>query len=129
MEHKPRILIVDDEFDTQVYFKTILEDHGYEVSVASDGVEALQEVKKSVPDLITLDLSMPEKSGLKFYRELRGDAATSATPVVMISGVSSDMKDFISTRKQVPPPDGYLSKPIDQTEMLQLVEKLLITHA
>ncbi|GBE30144.1 MAG TPA: response regulator [Bacteroidetes bacterium] len=129
MEDKRRILIVDDEADTRTYFRAILSDNGYDVTTACDGVEGMTKVQEQMPDLITLDLSMPEKSGLKFYRELRESAIMGKIPVVMISGVSADMKEFISSRKQVQAPDGYLTKPIDPDEMLKLVAKLLSASA
>ena len=124
MNTKPRILVVDDEADTLTFFTALLEDHGYEVVTAANGQEALEKVREVQPNLITLDLSMPEVSGLKFYREMREEGASN-TPIIVISGVSKDMKTFISTRKQVPPPDGYLSKPVDQKEMLEMIDRLL----
>ncbi|MCB2212035.1 response regulator [bacterium] len=124
MDHKPRILVVDDEADTRTFFAALLEDHGYTVDTAEDGQIGLEKAAATSYDLITLDLSMPEVSGLKFYREMRGEGEPH-TPIVVISGVARDMKTFISTRKQVPAPDGYLAKPVDQDEMLRLVENLL----
>lgn len=124
MEPKLRILVVDDEADTRAYFAGLLEDQGYDVVTAVDGHNALEITREQSFALITLDISMPEVSGLKFYREMRGEGEPH-TPIIVISGVSTDMKSFISSRKQVPPPDGYLTKPIDQREMLTLVEKLL----
>jgi CheY-like chemotaxis protein len=124
MDSKALILVIDDEPDTRTFFSTLLEDHGYEVITAADGQAALEKTRSNKVDLITLDLSMPEMSGLKFYREMRGEGEPH-TPIIVISGVSEDMKSFLSSRKQVPPPDGYLTKPIDQTELLKLVEQLL----
>ncbi len=124
MEHKPRILVVDDEADTRTFFAALLEDHGYSVDTAEDGQIGLEKAAATSYDLITLDLSMPEVSGLKFYREMRGEGEPH-TPIIVISGVARDMKTFISTRKQVPAPDGYLAKPVDQDEMLRLVDNLL----
>ncbi len=128
MDRKPLILVVDDEQDTRTFFTTLLKDNGYDVITAEDGQEALDKVRTAEIDLITLDLSMPEMSGLKFYREMRGEGEPH-TPIIVITGVSNDMKSFISTRKQVPPPDGYLSKPVDQAEMLELVANLIGTHS
>jgi CheY-like chemotaxis protein len=128
---KKRVLVVDDEADVVTYLVTLLEDNGYATDTANDGNEAMKRVKANKPDLITLDLSMPEKSGVKFYRELRGDPELANIPVVMVTAVtgyadSSEVyKKFISTRKQVPPPDGFIPKPIDQQEMLKTVKALL----
>ena len=118
------ILIVDDEPDVLTYLSTLLEDHGYATTLAKDGEEALAKLKAGPPNLITLDISMPEKSGVKFYREIKEDPRWNKIPVIIVTGVSEDFQKFISTRRQVPPPEGYLSKPINQEEILELISKL-----
>ena len=65
MSGPKRILIVDDEQDIRTYLSTLLGDQGYETSEARDGGEALQMVQEGAPDLITLDISMPGKSGMR----------------------------------------------------------------
>ncbi len=122
-DHKT-ILIIDDEPDTRTYFSSLLEDNGYHTIEAENGDLGLAEVRKAIPDLITLDVTMPEMSGVKCYRTLKEDPNWKSIPVIIITGVSEDFQQFISSRKQVPPPDGYLAKPIDQTELLELVKKL-----
>ncbi len=123
MDAKKTVLIVDDEPDTLTYFSSLLEDNGYNVATAVDGEDCLAKLREIKPDLITLDIAMPEKSGVKFYREMRENEAWKDIPVIIITGISEDFKRFISTRKQVPPPEGYLSKPIDKEEFLKLVHK------
>lgn len=118
------ILIVDDEPDVCTYISTLLEDHGYATTSAKDGAEAWVKLQAVSPDLITLDISMPEKSGVKFYREIKEDSRWKKIPIIIITGVSDDFQKFISTRRQVPPPEGYLSKPINQEEILELIQKL-----
>jgi len=71
MTNKKTILIVDDEQDERTYLSTLLGDNGYNVITAENGDEALKKVKEVAPALITLDVTMPEKSGVKFYREMR----------------------------------------------------------
>ncbi|MBU0519924.1 response regulator [bacterium] len=124
MSEQKTILIIDDEPDTQTYFASVLEDNGYKVIIAGDGRDGLAKIKESMPSLITLDISMPEKSGVGLYRELRASEAFAKIPVIIITGVSDDFRQFISTRSQVPPPEGYLSKPIDPDELLSLVSQL-----
>ncbi len=124
-ENKKTILVVDDEPDVQIYISTLLEDNGYATVTAKDGKEALEKVKESRPDLVTLDISMPETSGVRLYRDIKESAELKDIPVIIVTGITKDFERFISTRKQVPPPDGYISKPIDQDEMLKLVEKLI----
>jgi CheY-like chemotaxis protein len=125
MADPKRILIVDDEQDIRTYLSTLLEDQGYTTVLAKDGVEAMQQLQAGIPDLITLDISMPEKSGVKFFRDLKSDDQWKKTPVVIVTGVSEDFKKFISSRQQVPAPEGFVPKPINQQEILAIVKKLL----
>jgi CheY-like chemotaxis protein len=121
---KKTILIVDDEPDVLTFLSTLFEDNGYATVRALDGNEALSKVKEKSPDLVTLDITMPNKSGVRFYREMKESAGWKKVPIIIVTGVTGEFKTFISTRKQVPPPEGYLSKPIDKTEILNLVKKL-----
>ena len=120
-----RILIVDDEQDIRTYLSTLLEDQGYETIQARDGGEAMQKILTEPPDLITLDISMPEKSGIRFFREIKTDDRWKNIPIVVVTGVSEDMRTFISSRHQVPAPEGFVSKPINQKEILDLIHSLL----
>jgi CheY-like chemotaxis protein len=125
MADKQTILIIDDEPDTVTYFSSVLEDNGYATISAKDGAEAIERVKQTRPDLITLDITMPETSGVRCYRDLRETEAWKTIPVIIITGISDDFRTFISSRKHVPPPDGYLAKPVDAAELLELVRRLL----
>jgi CheY-like chemotaxis protein len=129
MTGKKTILIIDDEPDTLTYFSSLLEDHGYATITAENADEAMARVKEAPPDLITLDITMPQTSGVRCYRELRENDRWRSIPVIMITGISEDFNTFISKRRQVPPPDGYLSKPVDEAELLGLVRKLLSFRA
>ena len=124
MAAKKTILIIDDEPDTLAYFSNLLQDEGFETLVAENSDEAMKKLIKTKPDLITLDISMPESSGVRCYRELRSNDEYKKIPVIMITGISEDFRGFISSRKQVPPPEGYLSKPVDEKELLTLVRSL-----
>jgi CheY-like chemotaxis protein len=125
MAGRKKILIVDDEQDIRTYLATLLGDQGYETILAKDGEEAWKQVEAHPPDLITLDISMPERSGVKFYREMKSHERWNRIPIIIVTGVSEDFKQFISTRQQIPPPEGYLSKPINQEEILGLVRKFI----
>ena len=129
---KPKkILVVDDEPDVCAYMARLFQDNGYDAYSAADGAQAMEEVRKQRPDLITLDLSMPNKSGVAFYREIRSAPEYGGIPVVFVTAVtglggdSGATERFYSTRRQVPPPDGFVAKPVDPEEMLQLVRKLI----
>jgi CheY-like chemotaxis protein len=119
------VLVVDDEPDVVAYLSALLHDSGYQTLEAHDAEQALNHVRTSHPDLITLDISMPEMSGVKAYRTLREDSGLSAIPVVIVTGLSHDFRQFISTRRHVPPPDGYLEKPIDAQNLLAEVKRLI----
>ena len=128
------ILIVDDEADVITYLNTLLSDAGYRVTEARNGVEAMAAVKNERPDLVSLDMSMPEKSGVKFYREMKDDPSLATIPIVIVTGVSNpwagkdgdaSFERFISTRKQVPAPEGFFEKPVVREEYLAKVAELL----
>lgn len=121
---KKTILVVDDEPDVITFLSTLLEDNGYAIMSAENGEEALNRVKENPPHLVTLDITMPEKSGVRFYREMKESDEWKSIPIVMVTGISDDFEKFISTRRQVPPPEGYIHKPIDPKEILEVIAKL-----
>lgn len=128
---KKLILVVDDEPDVVTYLTTLLEDNGYATTSARDGNEAMSKAKADRPSLITLDMSMPEKSGVKFYREMKADPELESIPVLVVTGVTGfggkagDFEKFLGTRKQVPPPDGFVAKPFEEAKILEEVKKLV----
>lgn len=119
------ILVVDDEPDAREFLTTVLQDHGFAAVTAKDGAEAIAAIEQSVPDLVALDISMPEKSGVAVYRKLKEDDQLRGIPVIIVTGISDDFERFISTRRQVPPPDGYISKPVEVEQFLTMVRNLL----
>ena len=124
-ENPKTILVVDDDPDTLTYLTTVLEDHGFATVPAKDGAEALQKIEQDAPDLVTLDIAMPEKSGVAVYRALKQDEQWKGIPIIITTGISEDFEKFISSRRQVPPPDAYLSKPIEAEELVSRVRELL----
>ncbi len=119
------VLVVDDEPDARDFLTTVLEDNGYAVVVANDGTEAIAKLEESPPDLVTLDITMPEKSGVAVYRKLKEEEELQGIPVIIITGISDDFKQFISSRRKVPPPEGYISKPVDHADFLKMVDELI----
>lgn len=119
------VLVVEDEPDVSTYVSAVLSDAGYKVLVAADGAEGLRLLKSRRPELVTLDINLPEKTGVKFYRELREDVETAGTPVVMVTGVQKEFKDFIHHRRKVLPPEGYVAKPFTAEQLLTAVERAL----
>ena len=128
---KKTILVLDDEPHVVTYLETLLHDNGYKTISASNGKEGIKKVRSQAVDLVCLDMSMPEESGVRFYRNLKDDAELSGIPVVIVTAVTGyggdpePFKRFISTRKQVPPPEGFLSKPIDKQEFLDTIARIL----
>jgi CheY-like chemotaxis protein len=130
---KKTILVIDDEPNIVTYLETLLQDNGYTTLSAADGEEGLQMAKAQKPDLVCLDITMPKKSGVGFYRSLKEDSEIAGIPVVVVTAVtgyggdSDGFKQFISTRDQVPPPEGFIAKPIDQEAFLKEIGKVLGT--
>jgi len=128
---KKLVLVVDDEPDVVTYLTTLLKDNGYATASAADGVEGMAKIKETRPALVTLDMSMPEKSGVRVYRELKENPDLADIPVLVVTGVtgfggkSEGFEKFLKTRKQVPPPNGFIAKPIEQKEFLEAVKTLI----
>lgn len=128
---RKKILVVDDEPSTVVYLETLLQDAGYDTASARDGVEGMDKVRGEKPDLVSLDINMPEQSGIRFYRNLKDDPEFVAIPVMIVTAVTGlggdpeEFHRFISTRKQIPPPDAFIPKPIDREIFLRTVSHLL----
>ena len=120
-----RVLVVDDDQDVLAYLETWLGDHGFIVETAHDGNEAFDKLKANKPDLITLDIVMPQKTGVKFYREIKKINEYANIPVIIITGLQSEFENFISHRRTAPPPDGYLSKPFDKEELLKTINTVI----
>jgi CheY-like chemotaxis protein len=125
MSSAKTILVVDDEPDVHTFLTTVLEDGGYRHKSAKDGEEAMKLIEEEPPDLIALDVTMPQKSGVGVYRALKSDDRYKHIPVIFITGVTEDFEKFISSRRQVPPPEGYIAKPIGHDQFLEMVNKLL----
>jgi CheY-like chemotaxis protein len=124
------ILVVDDEPDVVLYLKTVLEDAGFRVLTAANGNEALDQVKSHKPDFISLDLVMPQKSGIRFFYELRHNKEWSRIPVVIVTAhaqddkIRKDIEDLFSERT-LSGPRTYLEKPIKPKDYVDLVKKEL----
>ena len=118
-----KILVVDDDPDAREFICTVLSDSEANVVEARDGVEALEVARREKPDLVTLDITMPEKSGAEVYAEMREDDELRNIPVCIVSG-QPELRKLIYQRVN-PPPDGYLDKPIHEDLLLRSVRKIL----
>lgn len=116
------ILIADDKATGRELVRTVLENSGYSVIEAADGPEALKRAKESSPDLIILDLHMPEIDGFGVIEQLRRDAQFSETPVVALtaSAMQGDRERAMSLGFT-----GYITKPIRLVALRSEIERLL----
>lgn len=120
---KYKILVVDDEHDVRQFICAVLEDNGATVLEARDGDDALELARREEPDLMTLDITMPGKDDGEVFEALRNDPALKQLPVCIIPA-QPDLRRLIYQRA-VPPPDGYLDKPIDEKGLLLNIRKTL----
>jgi len=122
-----RILIIDDEPDVVTYLVTVLKANGYTPLSTTDPNQGLKIAAAMKPDLICLDIMMPEKSGISIYTALKKDRSLREIPVLIISGVSQqgefDFRSYVSD-VSVPPPEGYLEKPIAIDQYLKFIRDL-----
>ena len=110
-----KILVIDDDPIIVKYLVTLFADNGYETCSASDGAVALDIVNAERPDLITLDLEMPQEWGPRFYRKIVKDETLKKIPVIVISGLSGQhaIKDAVA----------FIKKPFDPDKLLGIVKK------
>ena len=121
----PRVLVVDDDASTRLMAREVLAPAGFVVEEAPGGRQGLLLVDSFRPDVVLLDILMPEMDGFETLKALRNLEHGSGCPVVMITGVEREFEQFIKTRRQVPPPDGYHRKPFDPQEVLETVRAIL----
>lgn len=118
----PKILIVDDEEKNRKLMSAILVNYGYELETAKNGIEALEKTKTFSPDLIFLDVMMPEMDGYETCKRLREDPVAKFIPVVMVTALA----DQESKNKGLDAgANDFLTKPIDRTEIAIRVKNLL----
>jgi len=117
-----RILIVEDEPDLRILLKIHLEKVGFECIEAEDGIVALEKVKKQKPDLIILDLMLPNLPGEQVCKEIKTGKETKHIPVIMLTAKDSDVDRIIG---RVVGADVYLTKPCDMAILMENIDKLL----
>jgi twitching motility two-component system response regulator PilH len=119
------ILVVDDSATDQYALKTMLERNGYRVSVAADGRQGIAMANELMPDLILMDVVMPELNGFQATRELSRNAKTRSIPVVIVTSKSAETDTLWAKRQGA---RDYVVKPAVEKDLLQRIKPLLLGH-
>ncbi len=123
----PTVAIVDDEEDITTYLRVALEDAGYRVVTTTDAAGALGLLDRSRPDLICLDLLMPEQTGISLYASLVEHERLGEVPVVILSGLTDreGLPEMLKQANGLPEPAAFIEKPVDIEQFLRTVRRLL----
>lgn len=117
-----RILVVDDEVDVANLVRTTLAAEGYEVDVATGGREALEHMLAEPPDLLVLDLMMPEIDGMELLRLIRVEERTARTPVLILSARTEAQDQIGGLQLDA---DAYICKPFSPKKLVAEVNRLM----
>jgi DNA-binding response OmpR family regulator len=115
-------LIVEDSATQLEVISICLSRGGFNIQTAGNGDEALAKISSQKPDVIILDIVLPDRSGFELCRDLKAEAGTNNIPVVICSSKASDMDKFWGMKQGA---DAYLTKPVDQEELLRTVKQLV----
>jgi len=129
-----RVLVVDDEPDIRDFLASVLEDAGMEIETAENGNDALERIARQAPDLISLDLVMPGKSGIRLIHELRKHPEWSRIPIVIVTGHAKDTAikqdlDQILAESTMTGPSSFLEKPVTPQGYLDNICRILRVEA
>jgi CheY-like chemotaxis protein len=148
MSNAHRILIVDDSDEIVAYYTEILEEYGYEYSVARDGKTAMESMRENRPDLVLLDVMMPRKNGIAVFKKMKQDPELEGVPVVIITGASKATGVEMTTGEENPKqtyeddlarefgvqlreqlqnltPQGFIEKPVEPEQLISKIRSLL----
>jgi two-component system, OmpR family, alkaline phosphatase synthesis response regulator PhoP len=127
MVEKKKILLIDDDPDFVEAVKVIVENGGYDVSVAYDGEEGLEAVDTVKPDLIVLDVMMPVMNGHEACAKLKANPATAKIPVILLTAVADRVTTSTYTHRDMLESDAedYMPKPVEPQELLKLIKNWL----
>jgi len=125
-----KVLVIDDEPDVRTYLRMIFSEQGAEVVEANDANQGFRQIRDGEPDLVTLDLVMPHKTGEKLYWELRKDPKYEKLPIMIVTGCAKTDKPRVNfheflQEKGIPEPNAFLEKPIDPQATVDTVIQML----
>jgi DNA-binding response OmpR family regulator len=118
-----RILCIEDEPEMIDLIRLILNRHGFDVQGADGGREGLKLVKETLPDLILLDLMMPDIDGWEVYQQIKADEKTSHIPVVVVTAKAQNIDKVLGLH--IAKVDDYIAKPFSPQDLLESVQKVL----
>ncbi len=118
------ILIVDDEMPTRTLFRIMLQGAGYDTIEAEDGAEALTIIAQEKPDVVLLDVMMPNMDGFAVCKALRADKNTANLPILMFS---ADTSSTTSVKGMEAGASMFLTKPVPRPKLLQILENVFAT--
>lgn len=126
-QRRPKILIIDDDPDFVEATRVVLESGGYQVLAAYDGKEGLERVRRENPDLVILDIIMPEEDGFKVCEELKSDPKLTQIPVIVLTSLSERWSEVTLSVTQglKLEAEDYIDKPVEPEELLQRVKARL----
>lgn len=116
------VLVVEDSVTQREMITDLLKGSGLTVTVASDGVEAMEQIQGRTPDLVVLDIVMPRMNGYEVCRRLKADPKTQNVPVVMCSSKGEEFDRYWGMKQGA---DAYIAKPFQPTELVGTVKQLL----
>ena len=122
-EKKWRVVCVEDEPEMLDLFELILTRKGYEVFAARGGRQGLDTIREKQPDLVLLDLMMPDVDGWDVYQQIKGDKATSSIPVIVVTAKAQNIDKVLGLH--IAKVDDYISKPFSPQELLNAIERVL----
>ena len=122
-EKLKRILCIEDEPEMIDLIRLILSRRGFDVMGASGGVEGLEMIRHEKPDLILLDLMMPDMDGWEVYQQMKADDETSEIPVIVVTAKAQSIDKVLGLH--IAKVDDYIAKPFSPQELLSSVEKVL----
>jgi DNA-binding response OmpR family regulator len=122
-EEKKKVLCIEDEEEMIDLIKLILERKGFEVLGAVGGKEGLEVIRREMPDLILLDLMMPEVDGWEVFRQMRADEQLKDIPVIVVTAKAQSIDKVLGLH--IAKVDDYVTKPFGPQELLRSVNKVL----
>lgn len=117
-----KVLIVEDSMAQRQMISDLLQQSGLNVTVATDGVEALENIEQVNPDIVVMDIVMPRMNGYELCRRIKSDPKTQNVPVVMCSSKGEEFDRYWGMRQGA---DAYIAKPFQPVELIGTVKQLL----